>query len=88
MADNSLGPYFIWLDLLGGYQQDSAVTLCAFDLLEVNIICLRVKPIFPRKNTLAGRLGTCQNAPRRRNYVAPNNQWCAAKGEPWRFIDC
>jgi ATP-dependent DNA ligase len=49
-----------WLDLLVGYQPYRAVTLCAFDLLEVDRIDLRGKPIEVRKNKLPGLLARAE----------------------------
>ncbi len=50
--DNGLADF----DLLRSYRHDRAVTLCAFDLLEIDGIDLRGKPIEVRKNKLAGLL--------------------------------
>ncbi len=43
-------------DLLRYRRQDEAVTLCAFDLLELDGVDLRPEPIEVRKRTLAGLL--------------------------------
>jgi bifunctional non-homologous end joining protein LigD len=45
--------------LLRGRQQDHAVTLCAFDLLEINSRNLRREPIEDRKAELAELLAGC-----------------------------
>ena len=52
-------------DLLRYRRQDDAVTLCAFDLLELDGVDLRQEPIEVRKRTLKGLL-------RREHTVSPS----------------
>jgi bifunctional non-homologous end joining protein LigD len=68
--DNGLAVF----DLLRYRRRDQAVTLCAFDLLEVDGRDMRREAIEQRKSALAGLLGREQDGARPARY-----------GEPRRF---